>query len=158
MEDIFPNLSDQSTSQILREEAPVIRVIQTKIDEGREAEHNLTAIRGAILRELTNAKGVGVFRRIGIQRRLRELDTRINQLHGKNQEAELKLRTFIGGVQSGRIRDRRQARSILDNIYHFCGTVVAKLVVLCRGLAGAVVNVYQRVILGLSNAIHGILG
>ncbi|KAH7976326.1 hypothetical protein HPB52_011908 [Rhipicephalus sanguineus] len=136
----------------------MIRVIQTKINEGREAEHNLTAIRSAILRELTNAKGVGVFRRIQIKRRLQELDSRINELHGKNQEAELKLRTFIGGVESGKIRDRRQARSILDNIYHFCGTVVAKLVVLCRGLAGAVINVYRRVILGLADAIHGILG
>ncbi|KAL1480363.1 hypothetical protein MTO96_051090 [Rhipicephalus appendiculatus] len=152
------SITNSAGAQILREEAPVIRVIQTKINEGREVEHNLTAIRAAIHRELTNAKGVGVFRRIEMKRRLHELDTRINQLHGKNQEAEFKLRTFISGVQSGKIRDRRQARSILDNIYHFCGTVVAKLVLLCRGLAGAVINVYRRIILGLANAIHGILG
>lgn len=145
-------------TQILRGEAPIIRVIETKIHQGREVERNLTAIRSAIQGELSNAKGIGIIRRIQIQRRLRELDIRLNQLHGKNQEAEQRFRTFIGSVASGKIHDRRQARSILDNIYHFCGTVVAKLVVVCRGLAGGVINLCKSVILGLANAIHGILG
>ncbi|KAH6921627.1 hypothetical protein HPB50_003617 [Hyalomma asiaticum] len=87
-------------AQILREEAPIIRVIRTKINEGHEAERNLTAIRSAILQELSNANGIGIIRRIQIKNRLRELDTRINELRGKNEEAELKLRTFMDGVAS----------------------------------------------------------
>ncbi|XP_075526357.1 uncharacterized protein LOC142558082 [Dermacentor variabilis] len=156
-----PGISPIGTNigmQILRGEAPMIRIIETKINEGREMERNLTAIRIAILRELSDAKGIGVIRRYQIKRRLRELDMRLNELHRKNQEAEQKFRAFIGGVASGKIRDRRQARSILDNIYHFCGTVVAKLVFVCRGLAGGLINLCKGIILGLANVIHGILG
>ncbi|XP_054924987.1 uncharacterized protein [Dermacentor andersoni] len=156
-----PGISPIGTNvgmQILRGEAPMIRVIETKIHEGREMERNLTAIRIAILRELSGATGIGVIRRFQIRRRLRELDVRLNELHRKNQEAEQKFRTFIGGVASGKIRDRRQARSILDNIYHFCGTVVAKLVFICRGVAGGLINLCKGIILGLANVIHGILG
>ncbi|XP_070376934.1 uncharacterized protein [Dermacentor albipictus] len=156
-----PGISPIGTNvgiKILRGEAPMIRVIEAKIHEGREMERNLTAIRIAILRELSGAKGIGVIRRFQIRRRLRELDVRLNELHRKNQEAEQKFRAFIGGVASGKIRDRRQARSILDKIYHFCGTVVAKLVFVCRGLAGGLINLCKGIILGLANVIHGILG
>ncbi|KAH8031040.1 hypothetical protein HPB51_012728 [Rhipicephalus microplus] len=51
-------------AQILQEEAPMIREIETKMHEGREMERNLTAIRDAIRQEIVGARGIGIIRRI----------------------------------------------------------------------------------------------
>ncbi|KAH8029917.1 hypothetical protein HPB51_005219 [Rhipicephalus microplus] len=144
-------------AQILQEEAPMIREIETKMHEGREMERNLTAIRDAIRQEIVGARGIGIIRRIKMKRQLRELEFRIRELHGKNQEGESKFRAFVSGIASGEIRDRRSARSVLYTIFNFYGTIVSKIVTICRGFAGGIINIYKRIALGVGGVIHRLL-
>ncbi|KAH6921628.1 hypothetical protein HPB50_003618 [Hyalomma asiaticum] len=143
--------------QILRDEAPMIREIETRMNEGLEMERNLTAIRDALRQEIVNAKGIGEIRRIRLNRRLGELELRIRELHGKNQEGEARFRTFLNGVASGEIRDRRSARSVLDTIYNFYGTIVSRVIAICRSFAGGIINIYKRIFLGVGSVIHRLL-
>lgn len=144
--------------QILREEAPMIRKIEIAMNEGRDMERNLTAIRDAIRDELASSKGIGHIRRIKVNRQLRELDLRINQLRIKNEMGEQKMHAFISGIESGQIRDRRSARGVLDNIYGFYRTVIVKLVILSRQLVFGVANFCQRFLFGVGHAISSLLG
>lgn len=148
--------------QIVREEAPLIRQIEIQINEGLEAERNLTAVRAAIRRELAEAKRSGslgggdqLFR---MERQLQQLDGRLAGLHAKNQEAEKRFRNFVGGIDSGRIRTRRQARLELGGIAQFCSQVVMHYVKACVSLCAGIVNFYKNIFVGIANVFRGILG
>ncbi|KAK8780206.1 hypothetical protein V5799_018450 [Amblyomma americanum] len=155
----FDSLAENSMgAQILREEAPIIRNIEIAMHEGRDMERNLTAIRDAIRQELVSVKGIGHIHRVKAKRRLRELDVRINQLRIKNDLGEKKLHTFISGIASGEIRDRRRAHGILDNIYNFYRTVIGNLVIVCRRFAYGVINFYKNILFGIGDAISSLLG
>ncbi|XP_049513636.1 uncharacterized protein LOC119465970 [Dermacentor silvarum] len=151
------NIRNGVGAQILRDEAPLIREIETKMHEGREMERNLTAVRDAIRQEMVNARGIGPIRRIKMYRKLGQLESRIKLLHGKNEEGEQRFRAFVSGVASGEISDRRSAHTILDNIFNFYGTVVEKIVVVCRSFAGGIINFYKRIFLSIGSAIHRLL-
>ncbi|KAH7976325.1 hypothetical protein HPB52_011907 [Rhipicephalus sanguineus] len=135
----------------------MIHEIETKMHEGREMESNLTAIRDAIRQEIAGDRGIGIIRRIKMKRQLGELEFRIRELHGKNQEGEARFRAFISGVSSGEIRDRRSARSVLGTIFNFYGTIVSRIITICRGFAGGIINIYKRIFLGVGGVIHRLL-
>ncbi|XP_037554450.1 uncharacterized protein LOC119431058 [Dermacentor silvarum] len=154
--------TDDAALNIMQREAPLIRDVEAKIHEGKEAERNLTGIRDAIRREMSGVDGTdgaAHLRRLQMTKRLRELDQRIAELHAKNQEAQQRFRGFVGAIDAGDIRDENEARSALGSIYHFCGTVVAGAVRACRGVYKNVVSFFtDKVVGGIGDMFHSLLG
>ncbi|XP_037530043.1 uncharacterized protein LOC119407236 [Rhipicephalus sanguineus] len=147
---------------IMQREAPLIKDVEAKIDEGKEMERNLTAIREALLREISGVDGTGgasPLRRIQMKKRLRELEQRIADLHSKNEEAQQRFRGFVSAIDSGEIQDEVQARSALGRIYDFCNTAVGGAVRACRVVfAGVRRFFYDKVLGGIANVFHNLLG
>ncbi|XP_077496104.1 uncharacterized protein LOC144107006 [Amblyomma americanum] len=153
------NRNNNFAVQVVREQAPLIRQIEIQINEGLEAERNLTAVRAAIRRELAEAKKTGSVRgSFRMERQLQQLDDRLAGLRAKNKEAEIRFRNFVGGIDSGRIRSQRQARAELGGIAQFCSQVVMKYVNVCVSLCAGIINFYKNIFVRIANIFHGILG
>ncbi|KAL1420023.1 hypothetical protein MTO96_024697 [Rhipicephalus appendiculatus] len=119
---------DEDTGvQILQREAPLIHEIEVKINEGLEAERNLTSVREEIRRELAEAKNsgnVGSIQRSQMESRIRQLDGLLVQLRQKNFEAQRRFLDVIGGIRTGKIRSQQRAHSLLGDIEQFYTDVV----------------------------------
>ncbi|XP_037273606.2 uncharacterized protein LOC119165574 [Rhipicephalus microplus] len=154
--------ADKNEMNIIQREAPLIKDVEAKIDEGKETERNLTAMREALLREISGVDGTGgasPLRRIQMKKRLRELEKRIADLHSKNQEAQQRFRGFVSAVDSGAIRDEEEAHSALRRVYNFCNTAVAGAVRACRGVFARVRGFfYDKVVGGIANVFHNLIG
>ncbi|XP_077496461.1 uncharacterized protein LOC144107345 [Amblyomma americanum] len=153
--------ADNVEENIVRKEAPLIRDIEEKMREGRETERNLTATRDVIRREMDGGGGTGVAEgedRDQMEKRLRELDGHIGQLHSKNKVAEEKFRKFIGSIDSGKIHDQQQAHDRLRDISHFVDTGVIGSVKGSKVAFGGVVNLYRRIKGGIRHIFHSLLG
>ncbi|KAH8031041.1 hypothetical protein HPB51_012729 [Rhipicephalus microplus] len=128
----------------------------------KTTERNLTAMREALLREISGVDGTGgasPLRRIQMKKRLRELEKRIADLHSKNQEAQQRFRGFVSAVDSGAIRDEEEAHSALRRVYNFCNTAVAGAVRACRGVFARVRGFfYDKVVGGIANVFHNLIG
>ncbi|KAL1420024.1 hypothetical protein MTO96_024698 [Rhipicephalus appendiculatus] len=152
----------KSAPPIMQKEAPLIKDVEAKIDEGKETERNLTAMREALLREISGVGGTGgasPLRRIQMKKRLRDLEQRIADLHSKNREAQKRFRGFVSAVDSGVIQDEEQARSALGRVYDFCNTAVAGAVRACRVVFEGVRSFfYDKVLGGIANVFHNLLG
>ncbi|XP_070376932.1 uncharacterized protein [Dermacentor albipictus] len=140
----FGGDSDSDTGvQILRQEAPLIHEIEVRMNQGLEAERNLTTVREEIRRELVEAESsgrVGDDQRAQMENRIWQLDKRLSQLRQKNLEVERRFRYVIGGIRSGTIRSPRKARSMLGGIVQFYTNVVMSYVNTSVSLAVGIVR------------------
>ncbi|XP_075526679.1 uncharacterized protein LOC142558429 [Dermacentor variabilis] len=142
---------------ILRQEAPLIHEIEVRMNQGLEAERNLTAVREEIRRELVEAESsgrVGDAQRAQMENRIWQLDKRLSQLRQKNLEVERRFRYVIGGIRSGTIRSRRKARSMLGGIVQFYTNVVMSYVNTSVSLAVGIVRFWT----GLFGKLTGMAG
>lgn len=143
--------------QILRREAPLIHEIEVKVNEGLDAERNLTSVREEIRRELVeanNSGNLGSVQRSQMESRIRQLDMRLGQLRQKNLEAQRRFLDVIGSIQTGKIRSQRRAHNMLGGVAQFYVNVVMGYVRTCMSLCMGIVNFW----LGLFGKFTGVVG
>ncbi|KAH6921629.1 hypothetical protein HPB50_003619 [Hyalomma asiaticum] len=145
-------------TMILRQEAPLIHEIEVKINEGLEAERNLTTVREEIRRELVEAENSGNLgnkERSQIESRIRRLDRRLGQLRQKNLEAQRRFLDVIGDIKMGEIRSQRRAHYKLGGVAQFCANVVTNYVRTCMSLCMGIVNFWVGILGKFADVVHG---
>lgn len=102
-------------AELLRKQQNLINNIELDIRSGRELERNLTSICDILLAELEKTDDPEERRQI--QLRLDKITPLLTQAHKRTDDVDLRFRTFLDNVSTGKIRSEKESQTILQAIW-----------------------------------------
>ncbi|XP_077544860.1 uncharacterized protein LOC144158070 [Haemaphysalis longicornis] len=102
-------------AQIVRRMYPMIQKIEWEIKTGRELERNLTSICDILVEELEATEDAEDRRQIRL--RLDKITPLLTQVHKRTDDLDVRFRTFLSDVSTGKIRSEKQSQTLLQAIW-----------------------------------------